>query len=152
MRFGIEPAFPFADRTVLAIAKALPAARKYDTDEEKPFLRETFAFVDLPREIRMRAKLCSKENLHETKANFFRLADLLLPDQYVATHPYRRFLEHTYLIMCFDIFARMFIDRRGVRVDTLVNTLFDAPLGRRLQKYVGPVGYRALFGTRVERA
>src|SRR3989338_1169309 len=149
MRFCIEPAFPFADQAILAIARALPRSQKYDANEEKPFLRETFRSLDLPVDIHVREKLCSKETLKATKRNISRLAGETISDAYVAAHPYRDLLERNkYIIMHFDIFKRMFVNQRGARSDgSFARAMFEAsPWLYMLRGYFTPLSFRRLFG------
>lgn len=129
MYHGIEPAFPFADARVLAISRALPPTLKYTSNEEKPFLREAFSFVDLPTEIMHREKVCSKTNLTETKERTKNLVAGLMPDAFSDSHRFRTLLrDDKYLIASFEMFRHMFIENRGARMqnaDTAIRDLFQ---------------------------
>jgi hypothetical protein len=70
--FGIEVGFPFASNLVHALSWCLPYRYRQHDGVEKPLLRKALAAVDLPVDIKLRPKLCTKENLASSKRNLIR--------------------------------------------------------------------------------
>ncbi|MDP3769641.1 MAG: asparagine synthase-related protein [bacterium] len=144
MYVGIESAFPFADTMLRTISPLLPAHLKYiksekRNGEEKKFLRDTFSYLNLPREIMERDKLCSKSNLQESKHNLKELTEWLLTDRDVAVHPLKRLLRRDkYGIACFEIFNYLFRKNKGI-LPSKLTLLYDVSrylVARGRGKYV----------------
>jgi asparagine synthase (glutamine-hydrolysing) len=110
--WGLEAGFPFADRTLLAIARLVGSA-----EERKRILREAFADLDLPEEIKARPKLCSKYGLARVKA----AAREARPGAAgVAGDTLGGLLRSSFQVRCFGLLKRIFIEQRGALPSDLV--------------------------------
>jgi asparagine synthetase B (glutamine-hydrolysing) len=112
---GVETAFPFANRALLAIASTLPAALKYGREEEKTALRAAFADIGLPPEILSRPKLCSKVNMLETKIALRDLAAQTMSDAEFSRKSRGGLLTTKFQAVCLDLFEEMVASEAGAR-------------------------------------
>jgi len=113
MYFGVEAAFPFADKNILFLSSHVPYNMKNDKNEEKPLLRKTFSYLNLPESIKTREKLCSKNNLKKSKNELRKLA-YNLSNMHIIKHDFMGFLFTKYTLMCFEIIKNIFIDNKGI--------------------------------------
>jgi asparagine synthase (glutamine-hydrolysing) len=100
---GVEPAFPFADQVLLAIAGTLPAELKYRQEEEKTTLRAAFADSGIPADILSRPKLCSKANMLDTKMALRNLAVQAMTDEEFSRKSRDGLLTTKFQAVCLDL-------------------------------------------------
>ncbi len=111
--WGMEAAFPFADRRLMRLA------RQVKTDEERTaLLRGAFADLDLPENIKTRPKLCTKRGLIQVKT--------MLRDRAASASPGNRLgglLRSEFEARCYELVEAMFLEHRGELSPDLLDEL-----------------------------
>ena len=100
--WGMEAAFPFADRRLLRMARQVPTAA-----ERTRLIRAAFADLDLPANILERPKLCSKQGLVKVKT--------LARDGAAAAGAKRLggLLRTDFEARCYELLETIFLEHRG---------------------------------------
>ncbi len=110
--WGMEAAFPFADRRLMRIAQRIPTAA-----ERTRLLRAAFADLDLPDNIKERPKLCSKQGLIKVKS--------MIRDE-ASARPAKRLgglLRSDFEARCYQLLDTLFVEHRGELTDDVLAEL-----------------------------
>lgn len=108
--WGMDAAFPFADRRLMGVARQVKTA-----PERTRLLREAFADLDLPANIKERPKLCSKHGLLEAKSivRESRPGSRSSPASAAAATRLGGLLRSDFEVRCYELLESIFIRHRG---------------------------------------
>lgn len=110
--WGMEAAFPFADRRLMRLARRIPTAA-----ERTRLLRAAFADLDLPDNIKERPKLCSKQGLIKVKS---------MTRGEASGRPAKRLgglLRSDFEARCYELVDTLFVEHRGMLTDDVLAAL-----------------------------
>lgn len=109
--WGMEAAFPFADRRLKGLAQRV----KTDAERNR-LLRAAFADLDLPENIKTRPKLCSKQGLVHVKTT-------LRQGSHSTRGRLGGLLRSEFEAHCYELLEAMFLEHRGMLSSELLSAL-----------------------------
>lgn len=146
MAHGIEVRVPYLDIDVVAFANGLPVDYCLSGDVDKIILRKALAELGLPPEFVNRPKqMAGRKTIPNIMSAIEELADGVVPESYVKSHPLRTLLDYDDLmlafegnpannsrrklkscVLSFELVRHIFIDNMGKEPDIIkLRELFD---------------------------
>jgi asparagine synthetase B (glutamine-hydrolysing) len=103
MAHGIEVRVPFLDEELVQLANSMPIRFLLDGDRDKIILRDSLREMGIPEEIYTRPKsMAGRKTIPNVMAAIEAFADDIVPDSYIASHPFLHLLNYEDLMLTFE--------------------------------------------------
>jgi asparagine synthase (glutamine-hydrolysing) len=103
MAHGIEVRVPFLDEELVTLTNSMPSEYLLNGNRDKLILRDALRELGVPEVIYTRPKnMAGRKTIPKVMATIEAFADEMVPDSYVASHPFMQLLDYEDLMLAFE--------------------------------------------------